>query len=77
MFIYVFSFNMTVEVRTFYKTGMVFFITNELHDDYVAVQLSGGRVVVVYNDRKSDTKQIFTNILINDGIWHTVSQYLD
>ena len=64
---------MTVDVRTFYKTGMVFYITNELQDDYVAVQVNGGRVVVVYNDRKSDTKQIMTNILINDGIWHTVS----
>ena len=63
---------MTLEFRTYYKKGLLFYITNEAQTEYVAVVLDGGRVIVSYDDR-GEEKYITGEGDVNDGYWHRVS----
>ncbi len=66
-----FSFNITLEMRTLYKTGLILYITNEAQSEFVALQMSDGRIVVSYDDR-GITRDIDSDGNLNDGNWHKV-----
>lgn len=59
-------------MRTLYNTGLLVYITNEAQSEFVAVQLSEGRLVVSYDDR-GITRDIESQGDLDDGQWHMVS----
>lgn len=63
------SFNLRMEFRTFYEDGLLFYITNEDQTDFVAVQLKGGQIQIVY---KGNT--MVSGELLGDGRWHQVKR---
>ncbi len=61
-----------MELRTLYPKGLIFYVTNELQKEFVAVQLEDGRMVVSYDD-KGVTRYIESQGNLDDGLWHAVS----
>ena len=61
-----------MELRTLYRKGLIFYVTNELQTEYVAVQLDEGRMVIAYDDR-GVTRQITSQGDLDDGLWHKVT----
>ena len=60
-----------MELRTLYNKGLLFYVTNELQTEFVAVQLDEGRIVVSYDDR-GETRYIESQGNLDDGLWHMV-----
>ena len=63
---------MSVDFRTFYSHGVIFYVTNADSTAYMAVYMKRGRVHVSY-DRHGRSGDIQDTEELSDGSWHTVS----
>ena len=60
-------------MRSLYKEGLLFYITNEFQTEFIAAQLSQGRLVVSYDDSGIMKDMMIPNEL-DDGLWHEVRE---
>ena len=62
----------SIDFRTTYEDGIIFYVDDERHSDFMALYMKGGKLVFGYNCG-SGIATIPTNNFYNDGHWHTVS----
>ncbi|XP_053394147.1 laminin subunit alpha-2-like isoform X2 [Mercenaria mercenaria] len=67
------KFSISFEFRTFYKDGLLLYLSNLDHTAFLATQIKDGDIVVSF-DRKGTIKEMVvdTKASLNDGKWHTV-----
>ncbi|CAH1775237.1 unnamed protein product [Owenia fusiformis] len=64
------DFNVTVEFRTYYKNGLIFYVTNDEQSEFVAVQIVDGQIVLLFSDKEGRTNSISSQKGMDDGKWH-------
>lgn len=69
---------MTMIIRTYYKKGLLFYISNPSESAFITVQLANDQLSVVYaaNMDTADMQSvasITSDAHVTDGQWHTVS----
>ena len=62
----------SIDFRTTYQDGVIFYVDDEHHSDFMALYMKDGKVMFGYNCG-SGIATIPTNNFYNDGHWHTVS----
>ena len=67
------SFNVSVEFRTYFTDGLVFYVTNEKQSEFVTVQMIDSMITMSYTDKGQKTTDVITPGNYNDGLWHKVT----
>ena len=67
---------MTVDFRTYYKNGLIFYVTNEEQTEFVSVTLNDTRIVLTYSDKGKVPRNVFSQSNLNDGKWHSVRHFI-
>jgi len=62
----------SVELRTSASEGVVFYMSNSLHVDFIALYLKDGKLSFAFNCG-SGVARASTVFTYNDDLWHTVS----
>uniref|UniRef100_A0A9J7YT73 Laminin, alpha 1 n=1 Tax=Cyprinus carpio carpio TaxID=630221 RepID=A0A9J7YT73_CYPCA len=65
------SFAVKLSVRTFARSGVLFYMANANQQDYAVLQVQGGRLQLSCDLGKGPAHVTLTTP-INDGLWHTV-----
>ena len=66
-------FNIELDFRTYYKTGLLLYLSNKAQSSFFAAQLRRGTIVLTYENR-GKVKEVKVNpaLAVTDGKWHTV-----
>lgn len=67
-----YSFNMSLEFRSFHAEGIIFYIENLDQTQYVHVRLVDGKIRVKFAIQ-DDVKTLQSAVRVDDGRWHDVS----
>jgi len=62
----------SVELKTTASDGVVLYMSNNIHVDYIALYLKDGKLSFAFNCG-SGVARATTDFTYNDGQWHTVS----
>jgi len=65
-----------VDLRTSVSDGVIFYMANNQHVDFIALYLKDGRLSFAFNCG-SGVARATTDFHYNDDIWHTVSILTD
>ena len=69
----VFSFELKFDFRTYYKDGVLLYLSNKAQSSFFAVQLKGGAVFLTYENRGNAKEvKIRPSTKVTDGEWHSV-----
>lgn len=69
----IFRFVFSFEFRTFYKDGLLFYLSNMRHTAFLAAQVKDGAIVILFDHRGSVKELVVdTKASLADGDWHTV-----
>ena len=70
---FVFSFELKFDFRTYYKDGVLLYLSNKAQSSFFAVQLKGGAVFLTYENRGNAKEvKIRPTTKVTDGEWHSV-----
>uniref|UniRef100_A0A6Q2X7F4 Laminin, alpha 1 n=1 Tax=Esox lucius TaxID=8010 RepID=A0A6Q2X7F4_ESOLU len=65
------SFSLELSMRTFARSGLVYYMANANQMDYATLQLLGGRLFFTCDKGSGPATATFP-VPVNDGLWHTV-----
>lgn len=65
-------FQLTFDFRNYYTTGLLMYVTNELQNDLIGLQIEGGVVELLYWYRGA-LKILRSSVTVTDGLWHSVT----
>lgn len=68
------SFSLELSVRTYTQSGLIYYMAHANQMDYATLQLLGGRLFFTC-DKGSGPATASFPVPVNDGQWHTVSDY--
>ena len=69
----IFSFEIKFDFRTYFKDGVLLYLSNKAQSSFFAVQLKGGAVVLTYDNRGNAKEvKVRPSNKVTDGDWHTV-----
>ena len=71
--VFFYRFNIQLDFRTYYKNGLLLYLSNKAQSSFFAAQLRRGTIVLTYENR-GKVKEVKVNpaLAVTDGKWHTV-----